>query len=98
MCQTRQIQQEKNYAKVKMITKQLVFFYGLYIAPKIKYCLTIDVYGIIQEHKICKSFIDRKRLLDRSQYFNMIEGKKISAMLPKSWKKLFNNGITIPTE
>ena len=28
----------------------------------------------------------------------MLEGKKISAMLPKSWKKLFNDGIIIPTE
>ena len=28
----------------------------------------------------------------------MLEGKKISAMLPKSWKKSFNNGITIPTK
>ena len=26
-------------------------FYGLFLAPKIKYCLTIDDYGIIQEHK-----------------------------------------------
>ena len=26
-------------------------FYGLFLAPKIKYCLTIDNYGVIQEHK-----------------------------------------------
>ena len=29
-------------------------FYGLFLAPKIKYCLTIDDYGIIQEHKTSK--------------------------------------------
>ena len=28
----------------------------------------------------------------------MIEGKKISALLPKSWKKSFNSGILIPTK
>ena len=28
----------------------------------------------------------------------MIEGKKKSAMLPKSWKKSFNSGIIIPTK
>ena len=28
----------------------------------------------------------------------MIEGKKISAMLPKSWIKVFNNGIVIQTK
>ena len=49
--------------------------YSLFLAPKIKFCLTIDDYGIIQEHKTFKRFNDRERLLDRSQYFNMIEGK-----------------------
>ena len=73
-------------------------FYGLFLAPKIKYCLSIDEYGIIQEHKTFKGFNDSKRLLDRSEYFKMIEGKKISAMLPRSWKKSFNNGLIIPTK
>ena len=73
-------------------------FYGLYFASKIKYCLTIDDYGIIKEHKTFKGFNDSKRLLDRSQYFKMKEGKKISAMLPKSWKKSFDNGIIIPAK
>ena len=71
-------------------------FYGLYLAPKIKYCLTIDDYGIIKEHKTFKGFNDSKRLLDRSQYFKMKEGEKISAMLPRSWKKSFDNGVIIP--
>ena len=73
-------------------------FYGLYLAPKIKYILTIDDYGIIKEHKTFKGFNDSKRLLDRSQYFKMQEGKKISAMLPRSWKKSFNSGIIIPVK
>ena len=53
-------------------------FYGLFLAPKIKYCLTIDEYGIIQEHKMFKGFNDNdsKRLLDRYQFFKMTEGKK----------------------
>ena len=42
-------------------------FYGLFLAPKRKYCLPIDDYGIIQEHKTFKVFKDSKRLLDRSQ-------------------------------
>ena len=73
-------------------------FYGLFLAPKIKCCLTIDVYGIIKEHKTFKGFNDSKRLLDRSQYFKMIEGKKISAMLPRSWKKSFDSGVIIPAK
>ena len=62
------------------------------------YCLTIDEYGIIQQHRTFKWFNDSKRLLDRSRYLNMVESKKISAMLPSSWKKSFNNGIIIPTK
>ena len=73
-------------------------FYGLFLAPKIKYVLTIDHYGIIQQHMTFKGFNDSKRLLDRSQYFDMLDGKQISAMLPKSWKKSFNNAVIIPTE
>ena len=72
-------------------------FYGLFLAPKIKYCLAIDDYGVIQEHKTFKGFNDSKRLLDRSQYFKMVEGKNVSAMLPRSWKKSFDSGIIIPT-
>ena len=63
-------------------------FYGLFLAPKIKYCLIIDDYAVIQEHKAFKGFNDSKRLLDRSHNFKMIQGKKISAMLPRSWKKI----------
>ena len=73
-------------------------FYGLFLLPKIKNCLTIDDYGIIQEHKTFKGFNDRERLLDRSQYFNMKEGKKLSAMLPRFWEKSFDSGIKIPSK
>ena len=45
-----------------------------------------------------KAFEDSKRLLDRSQYFKVLEGKKISAMLPRSWKKSFSKGIVIPAK
>ena len=58
-------------------------FYGLFLAPKVKYCSSIEGFGIVQEHKTFKGFNDNKRLLDRSQYFKMLEGKKVSALLPK---------------
>ena len=72
--------------------------YGLLLAPRIKYVLTINEFGIIQEHMTFKGFNDSKRLLDRFQYFKMLEGKNISAMLPRSWEKSINNGIIIPTK
>ena len=63
-------------------------FYGLFLAPKIKYCLTIDDYGIIQEHKTFKGFNDSKRLLDRFQYFKMMEGKKNISYVTKIVEKI----------
>ena len=45
-----------------------------------------------------EGFNDNKKLLDRSQYFEMKEGEKILALLPKSWKKSFDNGKVIPTK
>ena len=71
-------------------------FYGLFLAPKIKYVSTINEFGINQQHMTFKGFNDSKRLLDRSQYFDMLEDKQISAKLPRSWKESFNTGIIIP--
>ena len=42
-------------------------FYGFFLAPKIKYVVTIDENGIKKEHKTSKGFYGRDRLLDRSQ-------------------------------
>ena len=33
-------------------------FYGLFLAPKNKYCLTIDKFDIIQDHMIFKELND----------------------------------------
>ena len=88
----------KNLSQGKNHYKTGGIFYGLFLAPKMKYVFTIDDYGIIQQHMTFKGFNDSKRLLDRSQYFDMLDGKKITAMLPRSWKKSFDNGVIIPTK
>ena len=41
-------------------------FHGLFLAPEIKYCLTVDEFGNVEEHKAFKGYNDSKRLLDRS--------------------------------
>ena len=87
----------KNLCQGKIDHDSGRIFYGLFEAPKIKYCLINLEFGIIEQHLTFDGFNDSKRLLDRSQYFNMLEGKKITAMLPRSWKKSFSNGIKIPT-
>ena len=54
--------------------------------PLKKYVSTIDEFGILQQHMTFKGFNDSKQLLDRSQNFDMLEGKKLTAVLPRSWK------------
>ena len=45
------------------------FFYGLFLAPKIKYCLSINKYGVIDEHKTLKGFTNVSDILDRKECF-----------------------------
>ena len=45
-----------------------------------------------------KGFNDSKGLLDRSQYFDMLEDKEISSMVTRFWKKPFNNGVITPVK
>ena len=61
-------------------------FYGIFLAPKIKYCLTFNEFGFVTEHETLIGFNGSKRLLNRSQYFRILGGEKVSAMLPISWK------------
>ena len=89
---------EKSYVKVKMIIYREAFSRFIYKIRFIKHILTIDGYGIIQQHLTFKGFNDSKRLWDRSQFFKMLNCEKATVMLPKSWKKSFNNGIIIPVK
>ena len=66
-----------------------------FLATKIKYCVTVDKFGIIQQHKTFRGFNDSIRLTGSSQYYETIEVEKKSAMSPKSYKKLFNSGVII---
>ena len=71
-------------------------FYGLFLAPKIKYCLTINKYGVIDEHKTFKGFTNVSDNLERKEYFKMADGDKLVAKVPLSWKKTFSMGVVIP--
>ena len=54
-------------------------FYGLFLAPKIKYCLTINELGVIEKHKTFKGFTNVSDNLDRKKYFKMFDGDKLVA-------------------
>ena len=86
----------KNLLQGKNDYKDGGIFYGLFLAPNIKYCLTINKYGVIDEHKTFKGFTNVSDNLDRKEYFNMYNGDKLIAKVPLSWKKSFSQGAVIP--
>ena len=86
----------KNMLQGKNDYKDGGIFYGLFLAPKIKYCLTINKYGVIDEHKTFKGFTNVSNNLDRKEYFKMFDGDKLVAKVHLSWKKSFSQGVVIP--
>ena len=68
----------------------------MFLAQKIKYCLTINKYGVIDEHKTFKGFTNDSDNLDRKDYFKMFTGEKLEAKVPLSWEKSFSQGVVIP--
>ena len=86
----------KNLLQGKNDYKDGGIFYGLFSAPKIKYCLTINKYGVIDEHKTFKGFSNVSDNLNRKEYFKMADGDKLVAKVPLSWKKSFSLGVVIP--
>ena len=64
-----------------------ISFYGLFLAPKKKHCLTLYEFGIKGEHATFEGFKDSKRPIDRSQKFKMVEGKKKQLCYSKVGKK-----------
>ena len=61
-----------------------------------KYCLTINKFVVIDEHKTFKGFTNVSDNLDRKEYFNMVDGGKLVEKVPLSRKKLFSHGVIIP--
>ena len=86
----------KNLLQGKNDYKDGGIFYGLFLAPKIKYCLTINKYGVISEHKTFKGFSNVSENLYRKESFKMFGGDKLVAKVPLSLKKSFSQGVVIP--
>ena len=87
---------EKNLLQGKNDYKRGGIFHGLFLAPKIKYCLTINKDDVIDEHKTFKGFSNVSDNLDRKEYFKMGDGDNLIAKVTLSWKKSFSRGVVIP--
>ena len=70
-------------------------FYAWFLAPKIKYCLVIDDYGIISAKRIFKGYSEEHRLIKVEEYISLSEGKTVSGRFSIDWTKTFE-GIKIP--
>ena len=86
----------KNRVQCKNDYKDGGIWDGFFLAPKIKYCLTVNKFGIIDEHKTFKGFTNVSDNLNRKENFNMANGGKFLAVVPLSWKKSFSQGVAIP--
>ena len=75
----------KNLIQGKNDYKDGGIFYALFLAPKMKYCLTTNKYCVIDEHKTFIRFSDVSDNLDRKQYFKMGDGDNLIGKVPLSW-------------
>ena len=78
----------KNLLQGKNDYKDGGVWYALFLAPKMKYCLIINKYGIIDEKKCFKRFTNVSDHLNRKEYFKTADGDYLIAKVPLSWKKL----------
>ena len=62
----------KNFSKRKNYYKDGGLFYALFLAPKIKYCLTINKHGINHENKTFQRFTNMSANSERKEFFKML--------------------------
>ena len=53
-------------------------FYAWFLAPKIKYCLVTDDFGIISAKRTFKGYSEEHRLIKLDEYISLSEGKTVS--------------------
>ena len=70
-------------------------FYAWFLAPKIKYCLVIDDFGIISAKRTFKGYSEEHRLIKLEEYISLSEGRTVSGRFSIDWTKTFE-GIKIP--
>ena len=70
-------------------------FYAWFLAPKIKYCLIIDDFGIISAKRTFKGYSEEHRMIKLEEYISLSEGKTVSGRFSIDWIKTFE-GIKIP--
>src|SRR5438093_9557145 len=65
--------------------------FGLFLAPKVKYCITLTENGILEEKKTFKGF--NKDVLTSKEFFQLATGESVSKEFDRPWKKDFGRGV-----
>ena len=69
--------------------------YAWFLAPKMKYCLVIDDFGIISAKRTFKGYSEEHRMIKLDEYISLSEGKTVLGRFSIDWTKIFE-GIKIP--
>ena len=64
-------------------------FYAWFLAPKIKYCLVIDDFGVILAKRTFKGYSEEHRMMKPDQYISLSEKKAVSGRFSIDWSKTF---------
>ena len=78
-----------------MIVKTEAFLWIVLSSEK-KFRLTINEYGVTDEHKTFKGFTNVSNKKDRKECLKMYGGDKLFAKVPPSLEKSFSYGVVIP--
>ena len=70
-------------------------FYAWFVAPKLKYCLVIDDFGITSAKRTFKGYSEEHRMIKLNENISLSEGKTVSGRFSIDWTKTFE-GIKIP--
>ena len=70
-------------------------FYAWFLAPKTKYCLVNDDFGIISAKRTFKGYSEEHRMINLEEYISLSEGKTVSGRFSIDWTKTFER-IKIP--
>ena len=70
-------------------------FHAWFLAPKIKYCLVINDFGVISAKRTSKGYSEEHRVIKLDEYISISEGKTVSGRFSIDWTKTFE-GIKIP--
>ena len=86
----------KTYFNVKTImVKTLEIVYGLFLAPKVKYCIIIDENGVLNQKTTFKGYNQNIKNITFKDFLDLEQGKALRNISKLKWERELG-GIKIP--